>query len=514
MSGAESGHIERLPSGSYRVHVYAGTDPLTGRRLRYRQTVRTKRQAQVVLGRLLEQAAEGRRPDTDVTVADVLTRYMTVAELDPSTRNTYEGYIRRTILPALGSTELRKVRGPLLDTFYARLRRCGDLTCTGRSFIEHRRFPGLTIEPGGSRSPWPQAAAAIREAVGSGQLAPGEELPSVRELAAQYGLPVAAVRRAFEELAREGVIAVRHGRRAAVSGGPSPAPLSRPQAGDAGHDCARAGCQPHQCRPMSPKTIRQIHAILSGAFAAAVRWEWTDRNPASSAKLPKTRHRSPTSPTPADVAAVIAAAKGQELDLLALYMWLAAVTGARRGELCGLQWGDIDLDAGLVHIGFSYFVRDGQKIRKDTKTHQERYLAIDAVTAAVLAERKQHVQALLDTTDVMLARTAYVFASDLLGLTPWNPDWVTHKVAEVAEGAGVSLNIKALRHYTASQLLAGGIDLRNTAARLGHGGGGATTLRHYADPVSEVDRRAAAYLAQLTAPAASAEAAPQAELHR
>ena len=41
-------------------------------------------------------------------------------------------------------------------------------------------------------------------------------------------------------------------------------------------------------------------------------------------------------------------------------------------------------------------------------------------------------------------------------------------------------------------------DLRNTAARLGHGSGGATTLRHYADPVSEVDRRDVAYLAQLT----------------
>ena len=92
-----------------------------------------------------------------------------------------------------------------------------------------------------------------------------------------------------------------------------------------------------------------------------------------------------------------------------------------------------------------------------------------------------------------------MFSSDPVGASPWNPDWVTHKVAEVAEGAGVRLNIKALRHYTASQLLAGGIDLRNTAARLGHGGGGATTLRHYADPVSEVDRRAAAYLAQLTA---------------
>ena len=510
MSGAESGHIERLPSGSYRVHVYAGTDPLTGRRLRYRQTVRTKRQAQVVLSRLLEQAAEGRRPDTDVTVADVLARYMTIAELDPSTRNTYPGYIRRTVLPALGSMELRKVRGPLLDTFYARLRKCGDLACTGKPFTEHRSFLSLTIEPGDSRSAWRRASAAISKAASSGQLAAGEQLPSVRELAAQHGLPVAALRRAFEELAREGVIAVHHGRRATVGGGLNPAPMSRPQAGDPGHDCARAGCQPHRCRPMSPRTIRQIHAILSGAFSAAVRWEWIERNPAGSAKLPKTRHRSPTSPTPTDVAAVIAAAKGQELDLLASYMWLAAVTGARRGELCGLQWADIDLDAGLVHIAFSYFVRDGQKMRKDTKTHQDRYLAIDAVTAAVLAERKQQVQALLATSNVKLAPTAYVFASDLLGLTPWNPDWVTHKVAEVAEGAGVSLNIKALRHYTASQLLAGGIDLRNTAARLGHGGGGATTLRHYADPVSEVDRRAAAYLAQLTAPAVGDEATPEA----
>ena len=90
---------------------------------------------------------------------------------------------------------------------------------------------------------------------------------------------------------------------------------------------------------------------------------------------------------------------------------------------------------------------------------------------------------------------------------------MTHKVAENAQTAGVVLNIKALRHCSASQLLAAGIDLRNTAARLGHGGGGATTLRHYADPVSEVDRRAAVYLAQLTAPAASVVAAPQAELH-
>jgi integrase len=411
-------------------------------------------------------------------------------------------------MPALGGMDLRKVRGPILDTFYARLRRCADVTCTGRPFTEHSTFPILPVERGTRRPGWRQVAETIREAAGSGGLAPGEQVPSVRELAGRNGVPVAAVRRALAELAAEDVIVVCQGRRAVVSGEAAAAPPRRGRAVGADHDCARAGCKPHQCRPMAPMTIRQIHSILSGAFASAVRWEWIERNPAGSAKLPKPRPRSPGSPTPEIVAKVIATARELQMDLLALYLWLAAVTGARRGELCGLQWDDIDLDARLVHVAFSYLVRNGQKQRKDTKTHQERSLAIDPVTVAVLAVRRQEVQELLSGVGVRPEPGAYVFSSDPLGATPWNPDWVTHKVAGVAEAAGVKLNIKALRHYSASQLLAGGIDLRNTAARLGHGGGGATTLRHYADPVSEVDRRAAAYLAQLTQREASGGATP------
>jgi hypothetical protein len=38
----------------------------------------------------------------------------------------------------LGSTQVRKVRGPLLDTLYARLMGCGNLACTGKPFTEHR----------------------------------------------------------------------------------------------------------------------------------------------------------------------------------------------------------------------------------------------------------------------------------------------------------------------------------------------------------------------------------------
>jgi integrase len=492
------------------VIVYAGTDPLTGRRLRFRQTVKTEEQAQILLGKLLEQVAEGRQPETGVTVAELLRQYVTVAELDPSTRHTYEGYIRRTILPALGPMELRKVRGPVLDMLYARLHRCGDLACSGKPFTEHSAFPAIDVTPTADRPVWVQVAAAIREAIAAGQLAPGESLPSARQVADRNGLSVTAVHQALAVVADEGLIAVRQGRRAVVVGeAAGTRPVRRARPADAGHDCDRSGCAPHTCRPMSAATIRQIHAILSSAFATAVRWEWIDRNPAATAKLPRTRSRTAASPPPADVAKVIAAARASGQDLLALYLWLAAVTGARRGELCALHWTDLDLQRGVIRIAHSYSVAGGTKVRKGTKTHQDRSLAIDETTVMVLAERRQVIADQLGQVGVEFPPDSYVFSPDSLGERPWNPDWVTHQVAEIARTAGVALNIKALRHYSASQLLAGGIDLRNTAARLGHGGGGATTLRHYADPVSEVDRRAAAYLAHLTASTTSDVSGPR-----
>jgi integrase len=159
-----------------------------------------------------------------------------------------------------------------------------------------------------------------------------------------------------------------------------------------------------------------------------------------------------------------------------------------------------------VHIAFNYVVRGGQRVRKDTKTHQDRWLAIDPDTCALVASYLDEIRAELAAVGVELRDDAYLFSNDPAHSRLWNPDWATHKVAEVAATVAVKLDIKGGRQYTASQLLAGGFDLRNTAARLGHSGGGAKTLRHYADPVPEVDRRAAAYLAELTA-RSSADAA-------
>jgi integrase len=498
MAKARGGYIQQLPSGSFRVSVYAGTDPLTGRQIRLRKTCKTERAAQIELGKLLEQAAAGRQPETDATVAQLMDRYLEVADWEASTRKANEVYIRRVIKPALRHLQVRKIRGPLLDMLYAQLRRCSDPLCTGKRFIEHRNVPILAVEPASHRPAWRQVADAIRNAIESGMLAVGEPLPSVREMSALQDVPVATLQHALVVLADEGLVVVRQGRTAVVAGDAVADRRSSRAARGRDHDCVRAGCKPHVCKPMTAKTIRNIHSILSGAFAAAKRWEWVAWNPAESAKPPAVTRRPVPATAPEDVAKVIAEA-GKTHSGLALYLWLVAITGARRGELCALKADDVDLEKGILHIAYNYVVVGGRRVRKGTKTHQDRYLAIDPVTCAMVREHLDASHAELAAVGLELPEDAYVFSNDPMGASPWNPDWASHKASDLAAAAGVKLSIKGLRHYTASQLLAARFDLRNTAARLGHGSGGATTLRHYADPVSEVDRRAAAYLAQLTA---------------
>ena len=68
---------------------------MTGRQIRLRKTCQTERAAQIELGKLLEQAAAGRQPEIDATVAQLMDRYAEVADWDLSTRKANEVYIRR-----------------------------------------------------------------------------------------------------------------------------------------------------------------------------------------------------------------------------------------------------------------------------------------------------------------------------------------------------------------------------------------------------------------------------------
>ena len=159
--------------------MYAGTDPLTRRPIRLRATAKTEIQARIELGKLLEKARDGRSPEAGVTMAKLLDEYAPIAQWDVSTRQTNEGFIRRTLKPAIGHLKIRQVNGEILDKLYARLTRCRDLSCTGHPFTEHRHMPVLNIDPADTRPAWKQVAAGLAEAITSGVLLPGDEMPSM-----------------------------------------------------------------------------------------------------------------------------------------------------------------------------------------------------------------------------------------------------------------------------------------------------------------------------------------------
>ena len=278
---------------------------------------------------------------------------------------------------------------------------------------------------------------------------------------------------------------VRHRRR---PGRPGPTP----------HDCIAAGCvlvecPPHACTPMAASSIRQIHWIISAALAAAVRWEWIRSNPADAAKKPKQRAPQPNPPSASQAARIIAAAWEQDDDWGAL-VWLVMVTGMRRGEVLALRWFDVDLEAGLLAIRRNYVRSRAQGIEKDTKTHQMRRISLDAETVAVLADHRDRQGQRARAVDVELSDQAFVFSYQPMQDAPADPSAVTHRYGRMCTAIGIDSHLHALRHYSATELLTAGVDLRTVAGRLGHGGGGATTLRVYAAWVGESDRRAAELL--------------------
>jgi integrase len=94
-----------------------------------------------------------------------------------------------------------------------------------------------------------------------------------------------------------------------------------------------------------------------------------------------------------------------------------------------------------------------------------------------------------------------LFSRDPDGRTWLLPDSVSQRYAKMCRRLGWDMNIHQLRHYSATELVAAGVDLRTIAGRLGHSGGGVTTLRVYSAWTPEADSRAATTLgARLPAP--------------
>jgi integrase len=179
-----------------------------------------------------------------------------------------------------------------------------------------------------------------------------------------------------------------------------------------------------------------------------------------------------------------------------LLLWLTMLTGPRRGEISALRWRHIDFDRGLLWIERSNAQPKAGVTEKATKTGQRRKISLDEHTVGLLAAHRELWRQRLDELGQPLSVDAFVFSTSPDGSLPYTPRAISQRYRKLALKLKLrSTRLHSLRHYSATELVAAGVDIRTVAGRLGHGSGGATTLKVYAAWVDEADRRAATTMA-------------------
>jgi integrase len=256
---------------------------------------------------------------------------------------------------------------------------------------------------------------------------------------------------------------------------------------------------------LQPTSVHHIHAVISTALNQAVKWGLVDAAATAKASPPPLRVQPKKVPSAEVVQRLIAGAESRGQPVLAAAIALATTTGARRGELLGLRWSDIDLDRGLLGIERSIKHDDGPGwVVGATKTHAQRRIALDGFSVEVLRRHRAAAEQRAVDAMVDLEADGYVFTFEPTGRTPMKPDSLGQAFRRLCDKEGIEgMSLHTLRHFSASVLVASGRDVRTIAGRLGHSDA-TTTLRVYSHMIEGRDRDAADFLGSLMAPRAIA----------
>jgi integrase len=247
---------------------------------------------------------------------------------------------------------------------------------------------------------------------------------------------------------------------------------------------------------LKPKSVRHVHVLLHKALGDAVRWGLVARNVADAADPPRVPRQERGAWSAAELRAFLEATREDRLAA----MWLLFVTTAmRRGELLGLPWWAVDLEAspGRLAVAQTVVVIDKQPVVvAEAKTaSSRRQLALDPFTVAALkAHRVQQLQerlawgpAWVDTGLVFTREDGQVL----------HPEHVTKRFARLVRDAGLPpITLHGVRHSYATAALAAGEPLKVVSERLGHAST-SITANLYQHVLPSMDERTANAVANL-----------------
>jgi integrase len=272
-----------------------------------------------------------------------------------------------------------------------------------------------------------------------------------------------------------------------------PAPHHRSDSTAAAHHRHAQRALPAATDPQRRRTHGQyVHATIRKALNDAVRWGLLVRNPAL--------HAAPPTPPRTDLATWTAEELHHFLESIRgerLYAaWrLAALTGMRRGEVLGLRWADLDLDAGWLSVSHPGCGRQPHpglpaQDRSRPPPHRPDPATITALHAhhKTQAAERLAVGPTWPNSDLVFTRHDGA---------PLHPEYVRRRFDRCVARAGLPrIRLHDLRHTHATLALQAGVHPKVISERLGHATV-AITLDIYSHAIPALQQDAAAIVADL-----------------
>lgn len=242
--------------------------------------------------------------------------------------------------------------------------------------------------------------------------------------------------------------------------------------------------------PLSPSSIQRHFAVLRAMLQEAVYRHRIPSNPAKAVRAPGAASPEAAAYTNDALGPVLAALKSYDTMFRALVV-LALTTGARRGELIGLEWQHIDLAAATMTIeqGAIYAPGVGQIVKRPKTRRSVRPLPLPPEAVAVLTVWKAEQATQRDAKGAEWQGGDYIF-------TTQHGSWITLDYANrklsrfLTKHKLPKIKLHGLRHTVATHLLANGLPLADASAHLGHSQT-STTLNIYTHALKANQSRAA-----------------------
>ena len=243
--------------------------------------------------------------------------------------------------------------------------------------------------------------------------------------------------------------------------------------------------------PLKPGTIHAYHRALSAVLSKAVKWAYIRENPSSGADLPSIAGRKAAYLEEGDARRLLELLHGEPIKWRALITF-DLLSGLRRGELAGLRWTDVDIDAQTITITQTSNYLPGRGVYTDTpKTaNSHRPLRLSRSAFLLLLEYRQWQDAQRASLgDAWEDKDERVFTTDFGA--PMFPDSISQWFAKFIRRTGLpKVTVHSLRHTYASLMIADGVPLVVVSHQLGHAQA-STTANIYAHAIKSAEVKAA-----------------------